>query len=46
MIIGLEECRKCQYYEFDGAVAALGEYTFSYDTKMNVQSPHVCKYLV
>ncbi len=42
-IISIRQCRACPYHEFDGAVAALGEYTFSYDTIMEVQSPYLCK---
>ncbi len=41
--IPLNQCKKCEHYEFDGAVAALGEYTFTYDTMLNVQSPYICK---
>ena len=41
-VIDLKTCRKCRYYFFDGAIAALGEFTFTYDTIAEVQSPHVC----
>ncbi len=38
----LQVCKECEHYYFDGAVAALGEFTFTYDTSLDVQSPHVC----
>jgi hypothetical protein len=41
-VIDLQLCRVCEHYEFDGAVAALGEFSFTYDTSFDVQSPHLC----
>ncbi len=40
--VPLQVCRQCPYYEFDGAVAALGEWSFTFDTSLDVQSPHIC----
>lgn len=40
--VEMKMCKACEHYQFDGAVAALGEYSFTYDTIMDVQSPHLC----
>ncbi len=40
--VSFGECKNCKYYKLDGAVAAIGEYPMTYDTILDVQSPHLC----